>query len=120
MIKKVGIKVERKLKYLLIVLDWFLFIVAIYLIIFNTSMWGTLIGFILFMISFIIIEKVEGAPDQMLRPTKNEWVFLGVWLAVFLILNLFWSDAHLAAPYFNTALFLYFGYRVYRTINQMK
>lgn len=120
MINQVLSKVEMKLKYLFIILDWLLFIVAIYLIIFNTSMWGTLIGFILFMISFVIIEKVEGVPYQMLRPTKNEWLFIGVWLAIFLLLNLFWSDAYLAAPYFNTALFLYFGYRVYRSIKQMK
>lgn len=103
-----------------IVIDWILLLTAVYLIIFNTEMWGTLLGFSLFMINFLILEWVEDGPGQRLKPSKNEWIFLGLWLASYLILNAVWSDAHLAAPYFNTALFLYFGYRVYRTINQMK
>lgn len=104
-----------ELSFLLIILDWIFIFGGFYLIIFNTTVWGSVLGVICVMISLIIPEKIEGSISQSLHPTRNELWFLSIWLFAFVGLNLIWSDGYLATPYFNMAIFLYFAYRLYRS-----
>lgn len=108
-------KVVIELNYVLIILDWILIFGGFYLIIFNTSVLGSVLGVLCVMISLIIPEKMEGSISQSLHPTRYELWFLAIWLIAFVGLNVIWSDGYLATPYFNMAIFLYFAYRLYRS-----
>lgn len=104
------------LSNLLVFLDLLLLFFGFYFLIFKSSVWGSLVGLVFTLASFLIPERLDKESGQIVKTHKYEIVFLMGWFLAYLILNIIWVDAYLARPYFNMVLFVYFAYRLYRII----
>lgn len=100
----------------IVAIDLILLLLGFYFIIFNPAIWATLLGLVFTASSFIIPEQYADDLEKSKKTKMYELAFLIIWFVAYFILTLVWEDAHLAKPYFNMVLFVYFAYRLIRII----
>lgn len=105
-----------RLSNLLIFWALILLFLGFYFLIFISNVWGSLIGLVFTLASFLIPEYFDEDSTRPVKANKWEIIFLMGWFFSYLVLAMIWVDAYLAKPYFNMVLYIYFAYRLYRII----